>query len=138
MIGIYPYITPKNETISALPMFYDVKWDYEKNIPVFRNGEPVIVSGAEAVKSWAARALMTERFRHIIYTRAYGNEISQLIGKSYSDEIRTSEAKRMITECLEQCRYIKEIKVKEVDFDDDKLNITAEINTIYGKEIIYV
>lgn len=138
MIGIYPYITPKNETISTLPMFYDVAWEYEKNIPVFRNGEPVIVSGAEAVKSWAARALMTERFRHIIYTRAYGNEISQLIGKSYSDEIRTSEAKRMIAECLEQCRYIKEITVKEVDFDDDKLKITVEINTIYGRETIYV
>ena len=47
-----PVVQPEAvQTGTALPLCREVKWDYENNIPVWRGGEPVIVSGAQAVLS---------------------------------------------------------------------------------------
>ena len=37
----------------TLPLLYDVAMDYERGVPLFASGEPVIVTGLEAVKRWA-------------------------------------------------------------------------------------
>ena len=36
-----------------LPLYTDVAMDYDAGVPRFSGGEPVLVSGLEAVKSWA-------------------------------------------------------------------------------------
>ena len=97
-----------------------------------------IITGVKAIEQWIYITLATDRYFYTQYSWDHGCELNSLIGKHVSQEYVDTEAKRMIAECLEQCRYIKEITVKEVDFDDDKLKITVEINTIYGRETIYV
>ena len=71
-----------------LSIFKEAKWDFENNIPVYKNGSPVVVSGKEAVLVWAWKALHTPRFRHEIYTWDYGNEVDSLIGQPFSEEVK--------------------------------------------------
>ncbi|MBU5231286.1 DUF2634 domain-containing protein, partial [Intestinimonas butyriciproducens] len=78
---LFPVVQPEAvQTGTALPLCREVKWDYDGNRPVFRNGEPETVEGAEAVRVWAWLALHTTRFRHEIYSRAYGTELENLMG----------------------------------------------------------
>ena len=55
--------TAPEGTAQALPLYWDVDMDYDKGVPRFSGGEPVLASGLEAVKGWAWRALHTERYR---------------------------------------------------------------------------
>ena len=114
-------------------MFKDIKFDYEKKVPVFENGKPVFVEGVEAIKSWAYRALMTQRYIYKIYSRSVGNEMLRLVGKPFSQAVKESEAKRYIEECLFQNPYITSVSDFSLSFIDDNLTSTFKINTIYGE-----
>ena len=115
-------------------MFTDIKFDFDKKMPVFENGRPVFVSGAEALKSWAYRALLTQRYVHKIYPRSTGNEMLSLVGKPFSQSVKESEAKRYIEECLLQNPYITSVTDFNLSFEDDHLTASFKINTIYGEE----
>lgn len=45
--------TAPEGTAQALPLYWDVDMDYDKGVPRFSGGEPVLASGLEAVKGWA-------------------------------------------------------------------------------------
>lgn len=130
---IFPYIQPQATVGAASKEYKEVKWDFEKGIPVFENGAPVYVTGAEAALSWAYCALKTERFKHEIFTHAYGNEINTLIGKGYQRSVKEAEVKRYITECLTQNPYITGVDVDFTLVSGDKVVTTVDINTIYGR-----
>ena len=86
-MSIFPMIQPAAETASGtqtLPLCREVAWDFVNNIPVFRGGEPVVVTGKEAVKVWAWKALHTVRYRFEIYSRDYGSEFEELVGQAYN------------------------------------------------------
>ena len=62
MTDLFPIIQPEAvQGGTELPLYREVKWDFEKGEPVFRGGEPVVVEGAEAIKTWVWKALVTER-----------------------------------------------------------------------------
>ena len=134
MDTIFPFIQPDNKEKKTLPLYRDIKWDFARDTPMFRSGNPVIAYGLEAVKTWAYCALRTTRFRHIIYTHNYGNEIESLIGKPFSTSVKTAEAKRYIEECLTVSPYIRSVTDISVAFSDGKLSIDCSINTVYGRE----
>lgn len=141
-MGLFPMIQPEAsgeaEESAQYPLYKEVKWDFEKNAPVYKNGEPVVVTGLEAVKTWAWNALNTQRFRYEIHTWDYGNELEALTGQPYSQALKESEAARYVRECLVINPYITNVKNISVDFSGDKLNITATIETIYGEADISV
>ena len=64
--------TAPEGTAQALPLYWDVDMDYDKGVPRFSGGEPVLASGLEAVKGWAWRALHTERYRWSPFSWDYG------------------------------------------------------------------
>lgn len=134
---LFPMIQPEtadsSTDVTEYPIFREVQWDYEKNEPVYQNGEPVIIEGAEAVKVWAWNALHTPRFRYEIYSWAYGNEMESLIGKQYSNELKQSEGARYVRECLTSNPYITDVKDISVSFGGDVLSISATLVTIYGE-----
>ena len=70
MSGIFPIVQPEAaETESrSLPLCKEAAWDFEAGTPVFSGGRPLVVTGAEAVKVWIWKALMTARCRHSVYT----------------------------------------------------------------------
>ena len=117
MTNLFPVVQPEAvQTGTALPLCREVKWDYDRNGPVFRNGEPETVEGAEAVRVWAWLALHTTRFR-----------------QPYTEALKQSEAQRYVREALEINPYISAVEDVGVDFDDGRLSISCTVRTIYGE-----
>jgi hypothetical protein len=135
---IQPEVTGETEDSSDYPMYREVKWDFQNNVPVYKNGNPVIVEGLEAIKVWAWKALHTPRFRYEIYSWDYGNELESLIGQSYSQALKESEAARYVRECLLINPYITDVKNITVNQSGDKISITGTLETIYGEANISV
>lgn len=135
---IQPEVTGETEETSDYPMYREVKWDFQNNVPVYKNGNPVIVEALEAIKVWAWKALHTPRFRYEIYSWDYGNELESLIGQSYSQALKESEAARYVRECLLINPYITDVKNITVNQSGDKISITGTLETIYGEANISV
>ena len=134
MTDLFPIIQPEVvQEETELPLYREVKWDFEKGEPVFRGGEPVVAEGAEAIKTWVWKALVTERARYEIYSWDFGSEVESLIGQPYTDELKRAEAVRYVREALEINPYITEVTAASVDFDNGVLTIDVTVDTVYGE-----
>lgn len=130
---IFPMIQPRLAEAVPLPMCRDVLWDTAKGAPVFRAGSPVFVQGAQAVASWAWRALRVCRYRHELYTWDYGSELETLIGQAYTAALKQAEARRYVEEALAPNPYIQGVRQVETRFDEaGRLWIGGILDTIYG------
>ena len=96
-------------------------------------GVPVEVSGAEAVRVWCWKALMTPRYRHEIYTGDYGSETEELIGQAYTADVKRAEAARYVREALMVSPYVTAVRDIDTDFDGDRLTVRCTVETIYGE-----
>ncbi len=132
-MSIFPSVSTYGYTkATTLPLCKDWKWDYDKDVPVFKKGEPVTVTGKEAVKVWCWNALKTVRARYRIFSRDYGSDLEKLIGKNYLETTKKAEAKRYVKECLLVSRYITAVYNILVSFEEDDLHIDCTVNTVYG------
>ena len=122
----------------ALPLLRDVAMDYDRGIPRFAGGDPVIVSGLEAVKGWAWRALQTVRYRDSCFSWDYGCELALLVGQPYDQDTRRSEAVRYVREALEVCPYITSAQAEVEGLEGSVLRIRVQMTTVYGGSEIYV
>lgn len=118
---------------TALPLLRDVAMDYDRGVPQFSAGNPVFVTGLEAVKSWAWRAIKTARYRFSFFSWDYGCELDALTGQPYDRDTRQSEAVRYVREALTVCPYITGASVSVEGLDGSKLRIRASVSTVYGK-----
>lgn len=133
-MSLFPIIQPEAlATETELPLYKEIDWDFERNIPIYNNGSPSFVTGARAVLVWAWKALHVQRSRYEIYTWDYGNEIESLIGQPYTDELKKAEAIRYVKECLLINPYITDVTDIVVDFKDSKITIQCRIVTVYGE-----
>lgn len=140
-MSIFPMIQPAAEPAGgaqALPLCREVAWDFVNDVPVFRGGEPVIVTGREAVKVWAWKALHTVRYRHEIYSWDYGSEFEELVGQAYTPTLKEAEAPRYLKEALLINPYITAVTNIAVSFSAGRLTVAGAIQTIYGEVEIYV
>ena len=63
-MSLFPFIQPEiTIKVEPLPMAREIAWDFERDLPILKNGEPVFCEGAEAVAVWAWNALHTVRYR---------------------------------------------------------------------------
>lgn len=115
-----------------MPLYKEVAWDFENNIPMLENGDYKIVTGKEAVKTWAYKALRTDRFRYLIYSFDFGSELENLIGTNYTPSLTKAESVRYVEETLLINPYIQNISDVEVDFENTTLFISGVLHTIYG------
>lgn len=147
--SLYPFISPVEGDIKKendqLPMFYEVGWDFEKELPLIENGDFKIVKGNEALKVWVWHCLKVNRFEHQIYSWDFGNELKSLIGKGYSVELTKADAERYVKEALGLVRdnepsilnpYILGCNVLDVQFNGYKLTIEIQIETIYEGGVV--
>ena len=106
-MSLFPLIAQPDtgELLSAsgMPLYREVDWNFQTNKPVWRGGAPVIVTGARAVLVWAWNALHTTRFAHDVFSTDYGLDGEQLLGQAYTEDVRQSEAIRIVRETL-PCR----------------------------------
>ncbi|MBP3931051.1 MAG: DUF2634 domain-containing protein [Peptostreptococcaceae bacterium] len=120
-------------SIDELPMYYEVGWDYLKDEPLIENNEFVIVEGNEAIKVWIYKAIKTVRYQYPIYSWDYGCEISSLIGQKYTKGLTKSEAERYIKEAILINPYITDVKIIDINFSEDILSVSIQVDTIYGE-----
>ena len=138
-MNIFPIIQPAAVmTETELPLYKEVDWDFEHNIPVYKNGSPSIVTGLRAVLVWAWKALHVQRYRYEIYSWDHGNEIESLIGQPYTDELKKAEAVRYVRECLLINPYITDVRDIAITFADNKVTVQCRIITVYGEAEIDV
>ncbi|WP_029502488.1 DUF2634 domain-containing protein [Lachnoclostridium phytofermentans] len=138
-MSIFPMIQPQIYAESTEQKLYkEIKWDFENNEPVFHNGNPIIISGKEAVFVWAWKALQTARFRYEIYTWDYGCEVESLVGQPFTEELKLSEAARYVKECLLINPYITSVSNITASFKDETLSVSCVIETVYGEVSINV
>lgn len=149
MSSLYPFISPieielesENET---LPTFYEVAWDFKKEIPIVENGDFKIVKENEALKVWIWHALNINRFEHSIYSWDFGSEVKSLIGEGYSVELTKADFEKYIKEALGIVvdnetsilnPYITDVSVNNVTFNGDKLSGEVIVNTIYEGGVV--
>ena len=87
---------PDTAPEEALPLFREWAVDWENGCFALRRGEPYLVSGDEALKIWAARALRPEsqRFRYTAWSADYGNELTLLLGGCVDQGILESQVRQ--------------------------------------------
>lgn len=135
MAEIFPFfgdieIAEENQ---ELPFYTEIKWDFENNKPFLLNGEFVKVTGNEAIKTWIIKTLQVNRYKHIIYSFDYGEELESLIGKGYSQTLINSEVARLIKECLLINPYITSVDNIKITFKNEGLLlICCDVATVYG------
>lgn len=135
MSSLFPFIDSKpiEKSTETLPIYREVAWNFENNIPIMENGSFKIVEGIEAIKTWIWKSLNTERYKYLIYSWDFGHELDSLIGKSYTPSYTSAETIRYIKEALLINPYIKNIDIITSTFKDGKLIADIKINTIYGE-----
>lgn len=138
MSGLFPLLDPPTvpSHLDKDVLARDILWDFETNRPVWRGGNPVWVTGAAAVKSWAARAVNTVRREKDIFSPDYGSDVQTLTGHPFSEQVRQSEATRLVRECLIINPHIRDVQQVSVSFRDSTLSIACTMITDYGEVLL--
>ena len=105
---------------------FEVDWD---NMTLTGN----IVEGLDAIVQWVNNTLRTKRYEWTIYSWEFGEEYTDLLGHSYSQEYLDNECKRMLTECLQEHPYIQGIENLQVVVEGDHLHLYFTLITDLGE-----
>ena len=111
-------------------------YDFKTCDFVMKDGNPITVSGIDALKVWIDKILRTQLYRYSIYNgTSYGANIEDLvIGKNYGTAFIQSELKREIETALLQNDDIESISDFVMIRNKDKLDISFTLGTVYGEE----
>lgn len=112
-------------------------FDFDFKAGEFRmkNGNPVVLSGIDALKLWIQKCIRTQLNRYSIYKgKQYGANIEDLvIGKSYNFDFAESELRREIETALLQNEDIQSMSSFSVKKTGSTLDISLTLITVYGK-----
>jgi len=93
--------------------------------------------GLEAVNQFIKKALLTPRFRCLIYDNQYGSEIKQTIQSGdVSGEYIKAETPRLVKDALLADSRILDIYNFSYSFDGDEAYIRFEADTVFGKTAV--
>lgn len=134
-MSLFPFIEAEEIALASTEVTASSIREYELD---FKSGRLTgrIVEGVDALCVWAYLALKAWRYRWVIYSWGYGNEVYDLIGNSYSEEYLRSECRRYMEECLFENEHITGIEDLEVSQIKDVLYIKFRMITDVGtKEV---
>ena len=132
MMSIFPFATESGEITNNEVTASSIR-EYEID---FKTGKLTgrIVEGVEALRVWAYLALKSKRYRWVIFSWTYGEEFTNLIGYSYSEEYLHSEVKRYIEDCVCENEHITGVEDLMVSVVKDKLHIRFTLITDVGSK----
>lgn len=97
----------------------------------FAQGKVVgMTDGLDAIKQAVFCILCTDRFRHLIYSFNFGQELSKAIGMS--PIFVESEVNRLLNEALLYDDRITAIQNVKITVDGDKMNVSFRVVTDIG------
>lgn len=132
-MSLFPFVTDTEVTLGSTGITASPIREYEIDFTTDKlTGR--IVEGVDAICVWAYLALKAKRYKWVIYSWYYGEEFSNLIGYSYSEEYLKSEVQRYMEECLFENEHITGIDNLEVSQIKDKLYITFTLVTDLGSK----
>jgi len=82
---------------------FGTSWIFDFDEGEFRKTPSLKIEEADeltAYYEWCQKALLTMRYRHVIYSSDYGSELHKLFRSALSREAIESEIARMVTETL--------------------------------------
>lgn len=130
---LFPSINEEDIEEEDLPIIKEWAWDFAKGDFALKNNKPYLVEGKEAVKIWAYKALLTNRFKYSVYSWDYGSELESLIGSGFTQSATESEVERMVEECLMPNSYIEGVTNFEINSKNEQLIVSFTLVTIYGE-----
>lgn len=100
-----------------------------------------IIDGLEAVEQAIRKALITQRFKCLIYDSQYGSEIEEaIIAADASEDYTRTAIEGFVRDALKPDSRIVDIHDFEIEFTDDAANISFIADTIFGtteiKEVV--
>lgn len=131
-----PFIELKDVPKNELPEFREYAFDFSKDEFIVENGRLAIVTQKEAIKVWAYKALITERYRYRAYFDDYGAELEHFIGTVTNDGVEAIEVFRYIEEALLVNPYITDVNILGIEQTKKKITLNIELITIYGDTIL--
>ncbi len=130
--------TTASEASATLKMMREIARDPKTGRTVWKDGKPVVVSGAEAVTSWAIAALRSCRGTGKCNSRRYGAEFHKLIGAAFTEDIKRAILPNVVRDVLLQCPYITDVEVLQSTLTQSRVTCNIRIKTIYGEVKVYV
>lgn len=132
-MSLFPFATDEEISLASTEVTASSIREYGLD---FKNGRLTgkIVEGVDALCVWAYLALKAKRYRWVIYSWGYGDEVYDLIGNSYSEEYLRSECRRYMEECLFENEHITGIEDLEVSQTKDVLHIKFRMITDVGSK----
>ena len=132
-MSLFPFATDTEVTLSTQEITASAIREYEID---FKNGRLTgkIVEGVDALCVWAYLAIITQRYKWVIYSWYYGSEHTNLIAHSYSEEYLRSETQRYLEECLFENEHIIGVEELEVKHINDKLSVRFNMITDVGSK----
>lgn len=91
-----------------------------------------IIDGQEAIRQSIQKAVLTARYRYLIYNSQYGCEIETLLGQDISPQLLHSEITRVITEALKEDDRVRAVEQFQIERDSDKLFVIFTVITAEG------
>lgn len=85
-----------------------------------------------ALRQFIRKALVTPRFRHLIYDNEYGSDLDELIGADVTMEFLQTEIPRLITEALIFNPNIQDVYDFSIEKDGDQLFVSFFVATADG------
>jgi len=90
----------------------------------------------EAYRTWALKALLTPRYKHLGYSRGYGQEFEGLIRRGLTRTANESEIKRTVTETLMVNAKTREVAEFQFSWEDDAVFCEFVAVTTRGDRIL--
>lgn len=133
-MSLFPFLKAPEENPLSTPKLHK---EYELD---FANGQLTgkVLEGIEAVKVWIYKTLLTKRYKCLIYSWDYGQDLEEIIGRGYEKGLIKSEVERRIKDCLFIHPHIKACTNFTIKLQQDKLHVDFTVNTIYGEVDINV
>ena len=90
------------------------------------------IDGIEAINQYIRKALMTPRYKCLIYSSSYGSGIKQLMTNSPSKKYVEASIEHIVEDAIIHNPQILSISNFEYETEDDNMIISFKVMTIYG------
>lgn len=111
-----------------------VQFDFEKHEFILSpTGRQKTVTSSDAWGEWCVKALCSERYKYLIYSDNYGEEIDTLLGKSYPREVVESEIRRMVKDCLMVDKRTASVDNFQFTWIDDGIMFSCDVKNTIGE-----
>ncbi|HOV80184.1 MAG TPA: DUF2634 domain-containing protein, partial [Bacillota bacterium] len=96
-------------------------------------GRVAEIRDTDAWLEWCKKALQTARYRYLVYSRNYGQEFDDLIGRHLTRAGNESEIKRIVTECLMVDPRTAAVENFTFRWEGDQCYFTCEVSNVRGE-----